>query len=783
MSSELCLKVRERLLMDTSWKFHWGDLAAPPVKDHGGTYGAAKAGAARGAASPDYDDSKWPTVNLPHDWAVEGGFDPGQNVDHGFLARGIGWYRRKFRLDEQDNGKCIALEFDGVLTHCTVWLNGHLLHRNWCGYTGFRVDISDVASHGDQLNTLAVRVDANAFEGWWYEGAGIYRHVWLVKTWPVHVAQWGVWVNPVKVSETEWETRIETTVENAGFEEATFEVVSTVLAPGGSIVGTVRSEATLPGRRSVTLRQVLPVSAPDLWSLEARNLYTAKTEILSGGAVIDDYLTTFGYRTIRFDADHGFFLNETPLKLKGTCNHQDHAGVGAAVPDSIHEFRIRRLKEMGSNAYRCAHNPPASELLDSCDRLGMLVMDENRNFGSSPEILDQLRTMILRDRNHPSIILWSLFNEEPLQGTVVGEKMARTMARLVKELDPSRPITAAMNSGILDDAGVANVVDVMGINYSQPSYDPFHQKRPAKPIVSSENDCAFSTRGVYETSERTKYFDSYDRHHAPWGECARKSWKEIASRSFVSGIFIWTGFDYRGEPSPYEWPCISSHWGIMDTCGFAKDSFYLHKALWTEEPVIHILPHWNWPGLEGKGIKVMCFTNCEIVELFLNGRSLGPRPVDPYEQIEWEVPYEPGRLKAVGLKAGKAVSKTIETTGPAIELRLLPDRESVRADGEDALPVTVSTVDEQGRFVPTANCRVAFAIAGPGRIIGVGNGDPTCHEPDKGLSRSVFNGLCQVIVQADAEAGQIVLSASSPGLRPATLHIQCQDCARRPFVP
>jgi beta-galactosidase len=511
-----------------------------------------------------------------------------------------------------------------------------------------------------------------------------------------------------------------------------------------------------------------------------------RTELRIDDVVVDDCVTTFGYRTIHFDADEGFFLNEKPLKLLGTCNHQDHAGVGVAVPDSIHEFRIRRLKDIGTNAYRCAHNPPAPEFLDACDRLGMLVIDENRNFGSSPQHMEQLAAMVKRDRNHPSVILWSICNEESIQGTPVAANIARAMQAKAKQLDPSRPVTAAVSGGILNDDCIASVMEVVGINYQPQLYDPFHAKHPNVPLVASETECALSTRGAYQTSTEKYTFASYDEEKAFWGQTVRHTWREVSKRKFVAGLFTWTGFDYRGEPSPHGWPCVNTHWGILDTCGFEKDSFYLHKAFFTREPFVHVLPHWNWPGSEGAEIRVMVCTNCESVELVLNGRSLGRKQVDPVDMAEWNVKYEPGELKAIAFRADEPVATTsAQTTGPAaaLGLEIHPSAaSSLPADGEFALPLTVFATDAQGRRSPVAEDHVTFSISGPGIILGVGNGDPTCHEPDKASARSLFRGLAQVIVQTTSEPGQIVLRASARGLQPAELKLTTTPAPGRPSV-
>ena len=776
----------ERLSLDRAWRFHLGDIPMPVIKGHGSSYSNAKAGKAWGAAAPDYDDNGWRVLDLPHDWAVEGPFDPDANISQGYRPRGVAWYRRCLRLEPADRGRALELQFDGVATHCTVWLNGTVVQRNWCGYTGFSIDLTPFATYGDQLNNIAIRVDAEPMEGWWYEGAGIYRHTWLSKRSPVHIVTDGVYANPVKKENGRWELPVEATLDNIGKESAPVEVGVELLDPQGKVVAQASTKAEVKPFEDAVASVILNVAQPQLWSVDAPVLYKVRTFLKCDGTQVDERVTHCGFRTIRFDADKGFFLNDQPLKIKGTCNHQDAAGVGVAVPDSIWDFRIRRLKAMGSNAYRCAHNPPAPEFLEACDRLGMLVMDENRNFNSSPEYVRQLEWMVRRDRNHPSVILWSVFNEEPMQGTEQGYEMVRRMAAAVKRLDTTRPVTAAMSGGSGSPINVSLAVDVVGFNYQQGSYDGFHKAHPHQPITSSEDTSSYMTRGVYEEDKKSSMADSYDVGAAPWGATHRNAWKAIASRPFVAGGFVWTGFDYRGEPQKFSWPSVSSVFGCMDTCGFPKAAYYMHQAAWIENrPVLQIVPHWNWPGREGQPIKVMVLSNVEKVELFLNGKSLGEKIVDKLEGGEWEVPYAPGKLEAVASNDGKETARsTVETTGEPVALKLVPDRDSLAGDGADAQPVTVCAVDAQGREVPTASLPVTFAISGPGAIIGQGNGDNTSHEPEKGNHRRLFNGLAQVTVQAQRDqAGTIVLTAQAEGLKPAEIRIASRAVAALPAVP
>lgn len=777
--------VRERLSMDKDWSFHLGEVPYQLGKSHHEVYTFAKAGGIQGPAGMEWNDNEWETVQLPHDWSYKQDFDRVNGVpSSGYKPRGIGWYRKKFKLDEADNGKQLLLEFDGIASKSTIYFNGSVLKRHVTGYTSFAVDISDYAHYGDRPNLLAVKVDAAEPEGWWYEGAGIYRHVWLTKKSAVHIDYRGVWVRPEKVRETEWMTHVETTLENEAEQTTAFTLHTTIKDAHDQIVTEVYSSGTIDAYSKAVMVQGLPIRDPQLWDVDAPHLYSLHSELMINETLVDCTTTAYGYRTIRICPDQGFFLNERPLKLKGTCNHQDHAGVGVAVPDGLQEYRIRRLKDMGSNAYRSAHHNPTPELLDVCDRLGMLVMDENRNFDSSTEGLSQLEDMVTRDRNHPCVIMYSLFNEEPLQSTPNGRKMFKRMYRTVKRLDPDRPVIGAMNGGVMEDEGAADVMDITGINYMEWSYDKFKQKHPNQPMIGSETISAFSTRGEYKNDTVRQIFDSYDQEKAPWGATARDGWKAIATRDYMMGTFVWTGFDYRGEPTPYEWPSISTHFGIMDTCGFPKDAYYLYQAFWLDEPVLHMVPHWNWQGQEGKPIRIMTHTNCDEVVLYVNGRQIGKKSIDIYEQAEWEVPYEQGTVRMEGYRDGELVKVTeVETTEEAATLQLVPQKLALNGDGRDAIAVNVHAIDAAGRFVPTDQRKVTFKVSGSGRILGVGNGDPNGHEADDATERSLFNGCCQVILQSEVGYEDIVLHAKADGMEEVRLNILINEVSEAPYVP
>jgi beta-galactosidase len=738
---------RERLLLDFNWRFAFGH-ATDRARDFDAgenffTY-LAKAGNGAGAAAADFDDRGWRTLNLPHDWAVEIPFDGRGSASHGYKAIGknfpeasVGWYRKTFSLSAADLGRRITLEFDGVFRDSQVWVNGFYLGREASGYTSFGYDLTDYLNYGGN-NTIAVRVDASLEEGWFYEGAGIYRHVWLTKTAPLHVAKWGTFVT-TEVKDNSADVTVNVTVNNDGTNAASFTIDQDILDAAGQLIvnagfKTLRLRAGETGNYSSTLT----VRDPKLWSLESPYLYKLVTSVRQGNTVVDDrYETPFGIRTLRWDANQGFFLNGRRVELKGTCDHQDHAGVGVAVPDELNIFRLQQLKKMGSNAIRTSHNAPTPELLDACDRLGMLVMDENREYGINPQQLDALKQLILRDRNHPSVILWSLGNEEwAIEGNEKGTRVTQTMQTFAQRLDPTRRFTVGISGGWGYGSSVS--IDVMGFNYythgdgRDTGNDRYHAKFPDKPSVATEDASTFSTRGIYLEDRGHQHLTAYDTNKLDWNLTAEESWSHYAERPYVAGLFQWTGFDYRGEETPFYWPAISSQFGILDTCGFPKDNFYYYQAWWSDHPVLHLLPHWNWPGREGQEINVWAHSNCEEVELFLNGQSQGRQAMKKNSHLEWKVKYAPGTLLARGYNGGKEIlTEKVETTGAPVAIQLTPHRATVKADGEDVAVITAQVNDAQGRMVPTAANPIVFEITGPGKIIGVGNGDPSSHEPDQ----------------------------------------------------
>ncbi|WP_457072146.1 beta-galactosidase GalA [Hymenobacter sp. UYAg731] len=735
---------REHLLMDFGWRFAYGHPSdAKQDFDNGTGYFSylAKTGYGDGAAAPGFDDRSWRQLDLPHDWAVEQPFDEKASFSHGFKAIGrpfpnasVGWYRKSFTVPATDLGRRISIEFDGAFRNAIVWVNGHYLGTEPSGYHGFQYDISDYLNYDGRDNVVAVRVDATMEEGWFYEGAGIYRHVWMSKTAPVHVAPNGTFVT-TQLAGNAGTVTAQATIANGSTTAQTFDVVQDIVDAAGKTVATGHvAQLRLAGaaQQDVTVR--LPVAGPQLWSLESPYLYTLVTRVRQGGKEVDQYKTRFGMRTIRFDANEGFFLNGKHVKLTGTNNHQDHAGVGTAMPDALQTWRIAQLKSFGCNAYRTSHNPPTLELLDACDRLGMLVIDENRLMGITPQHLGDLKRLMVHDRNHPSVISWSIGNEEwAIESNVLGARIGATMQAFAKTVDSTRAITAAISGGW--GQGTSSVIDVMGFNYiGQGDTDVQHAKFPHQPSMGTEEGSTHATRGVYVTDHDKHYIAAYDAKPSPKFYSIEGGWQHYAARPYLAGMFIWTGFDYRGEPTPFGWPSITSYFGMMDLCGFPKDNVWYLKSWWTTETVLHLLPHWNWKGREGQPIDVWAYSNCDEVELFLNKKSLGKQAMPKNSHLEWKVNYAPGTLEAVAYRNGKKIATdVVHTTAEASAIQLTADRPTVQATREDLSVITVQLRDKNNLPVPAANQEIIFRLSGPGRIIGVGNGDPTSMEADKYL--------------------------------------------------
>ena len=797
LATQAAVAPRERLLFDFGWKFTFGH-GTDPARDLGFGFGQgdfAKTGDFEFAKAK-FDDSKWRVLNLPHDWAVELPFvHDDEQMSHGYKPVGrrypetsVGWYRREFDVPASDQGKRVSVEFDGAFRDVIVFVNGCFVGRNNNGYAPFQFDITDFLEIGTK-NYIVARVDASFGDGWFYEGAGIYRHVWLKKTDALHLVPWESTVRSV-LNGSMAALSLATVVVNQGKDAEQAKVSWQIVDAAGRTVATAETPAqSVPIDVPVSFTATAQLENPLLWSVDGPNLYAAIATVASGPTARDAERISFGVRTAEFDAEKGFFLNGKSMKIQGTCNHQDHAGVGAALPDRLQAYRVEVLKAMGCNSVRTSHNMPTPEWVEACDRMGMTMMCETRQMSSNPEGLAQLETMIKRYRNSPSIIIWSIGNEEfTLQNEEAeeGAKIAAAMVRRCHELDPTRVVSAAVNGN--NEKGVSLPLDIIGFNYNLKMPDAFHKQNPKRALFGSETSSAISTRATYSTDKLRNTVNAYDAV-VPWGETAEDWWTFYGTRAWEAGGYAWTGFDYRGEPTPYGWPSINSQFGIVDMCGFPKDTFYYYKAWWGKELSLHVFPHWNLEGREGDEIPVWVYSNVDEVELFLNGNSLGSQKVPYLGHVQWKVKFEPGTLEARGSKDGKVVlTEKRETTGPTVAIRLTVDRTEINADGEDIAILKVEALDKEGRPVPTADNLLSFKVSGEGALLGVGNGDPNCQQSDKEPKRSLFNGLAQVIVQSTKRPGEIRVEAvkegwDGPELTPAKLSITTRPTQLRPSVP
>lgn len=778
---------RERILIDDDWRFAFGH-AADASKDFNFSIAPiySKSGKAETTAiARDFDDSSWRKLNLPHDWAVELPFVESDNFDvmaHGYKPVGglfpetsIGWYRKSFSIQPSDSGRRFTIQFDGVFRDSRVWLNGFYLGNNESGYVGQTYDITDYVDF-KKPNVLVVRVDATQYEGWFYEGAGIYRHVWLNKFANTHLGD-GFFIRS-EVTGKNAIVNVEIPVANSSYDNFQGSAIVKVKNRNGHVLVTSDPlTVNLNPSSTVTLAAALQLNEIILWSLENPYLYELEIDLSKGNQLIDRRTERFGVRTIQVDAVKGLTLNGKHIKVRGVNCHQDHAGVGSALPDYLQYYRIRLLKEMGVNAYRTSHNAPTPELLEACDSLGMLVMDETRLLNSSPEYLDQMERIVIRDRNHPSVYMWSIGNEEGyLQTNSTGKRIALTMLDRLKRIDPTRTATYAADLGNVW-TGVNEVIPVRGFNYREKFVVPYHNDHPDQPVVGTEMGSTVTTRGIYAVDSVKGYVPDQDISAPWWASTAEAWWPIAADNDWFMGGFIWTGFDYRGEPTPFKWPNVNSHFGVMDMCGFPKNIYYYYKSWWSDEDVIHISPHWNWKGQEGKVIDVWVNSNAEEVELFLNKKSLGKKAMPRNSHLKWQVPYQPGVLVAVGKRGNKKFETRMETSGPAAKLLLSVDQSSLLPDGNDATVVNVSVVDSRGRIVPDASNEIHFRLDGPGKILGGGNGDPSSHEQDvasnpHSYQRKLFGGRAQIIVQSLPQNGVIQIKASSNELTNGIATIQ-----------
>ena len=792
--------VRKTIRLDKGWRFAFGH-AADPAKDFGcGTeyfnyLTKASSIHNEGPYTAKFDDAAWQEVQIPHDWVTTLPYALEASHSHGYKTVGwkypetsVGWYRKTIVIPNDDLGKRLMLRFDGIFRNARVWFNGFYMGTDPSGYATQVYDITPYIKYGDE-NLICVRADASLEEGWFYEGAGIYRDVWLEKMAEVSVAPFGTFVRAdLQKKPGAAVLSVRTEVTNSGLETQHYTVDIRLLdAEGREVVyGKDNYPSNLKAKDTKGQECMLIVKEPHLWSPDDPYLYQVEHIVKVDDKVTDVYTTTIGIRDIRFDAEQGFLLNGKPLKLKGVNMHQDHAGVGTAIPDALQAWRIRQLKAFGCNAYRASHNPMTPALLDICDREGILVIDENRLMGINEEHLRLLERMIKRDRNHPSIILWSDGNEEwGLENTIQGTRVAEAMREYTKLFDPTRPSTVANAGG----TELIKGLDVVGFNYIvQNDVDNRKKAHPDWKIVGTEETTGCGTRGVYfvgdckspttgEVGRMVSMNRDTTHHHVE--NVIERGWQFYAERPWAAGLFYWTGFDYRGEPNPLKYPAHDSEFGILDYCGFPKDEAYYLKAWWTDEPTLHIFPHWNLQGHEGEEIDLWAYSNCDEVELIVNGKKLGRQPMPKNGHLKWRAVFQPGRVVAYGYKNGKRImTQTIETTKPACQTMLKADHTELTADGRDVAVITVEVQDKKGRVVPDACPVLTFTLEGEGRILGAGNGDPMFpgqdHPSDdncREFTIPAFNGLAQVLIQSTPTPSALVLRCQSDGLKTGSINI------------
>lgn len=777
----------------------------------------------------DFNDSNWRQLNLPHDWGIEGLFKQEYPGETGKLPWwGKAWYRKHFKVGAEDQGKQIYLDVDGAMAYATVWLNGQFVGGWPYGYASWRVDLTPYIKVGGE-NVLAIRLDNPQNSSRWYPGGGIYRNVWLVKTAPLHVGHWGTYITTPEVKDDSATVDIKTTIDNRGKADADAKLTVAIYdtdAKGEKSATPVASLTTdklaVAAGGSQTADSQIKIANPKLWGVDSPHLYHAVCTVESGGQVTDVYETPFGVRTIQFTTDNGFLLNGKRVPINGVCDHHDLGAFGSALNTRALQRQLEILREMGCNAIRTSHNPPAPELLDLADQMGFLVMDESFDCWAAGKTRNDYhllfpdwhekdwRAELRRDRNHPSIIIWSIGNEIHEQGSPAGHQIAAALQEITHEEDPTRPVSAACNDQRAGYNGFQKYVDVFGYNYKPTEYGHFRSANPGIPLYGSETASCISTRGEYffpVSNDKSKgegdfQMSSYDLYAPRWATPPDAEFKGQEEFPFVAGEFVWTGFDYIGEPTPYggdatillnftdpaekeamaaelkergkiQVPSRSSYFGIIDLAGFKKDRFYLYQSVWRPDfPMAHILPHWNWPDRVGQVTPVHVYTSGDEAELFLNGKSLGRKKKGQYEyRLRWDdVKYEPGELHVVAYKNGKQWAEdTMKTTGAAAKMTLQPDRATIHADGADLSFVTVSIADKDGQMVPRSKNLVKFEVTGPGEIAAVDNGDPTSFEPFQASERKAFNGLCLVIIRSKpGEAGKISLKANSDGLESAT---------------
>ena len=741
----------------------------------------------------------WKTLNLPQDWSIEGKFDEKSPAGHsgGDLTGGLGWYKKTFKVALENKDKMTSIIFDGVYRNSQVWINGHFLGKRPNGYIGFQYDLSPYLNYGEKNNEIIVKVDnSKQPNSRWYSGSGIFRNVWLETTNKLYVDQWGTYITTPKVTKESASVHLENTLKNQNTSSKS-AVITTTIFKNGAKVTLVSQNITIAANANQIENQDIIIKNPVLWSVEKPELYTAITEVSVDSKIIDQYKTNFGIRNFKFDVDKGFILNGKQVKIKGVCMHHDLGPLGSAINTRAIERQLEILKEMGVNGIRTSHNPPAPELLDLCDKMGFIVMDEVFDMWKKSKTKydysmywDQwhakdLQDQILRDRNHPSVFIWSIGNEIPEQWDATGGTITKELAGLTRNLDATRPITSALSPATKENSIAASgALDLIGYNYAHESYAKHKEVFPGIPFIATETTSALETRGYYDAvSDTIKQWptrwdiplttgnlgntvSAYDQVQTPWGSTHEATWKVIKKYDNLSGMYIWTGFDYIGEPTPYVWPSISSYFGIVDLAGFPKDIYYMYQSEWTNKTVLHLFPHWNWKA--GQNVDLWAYyNNADEVELFLNGKSLGTKKKmgDDLHSM-WRVPFQAGTLKAVSRKNGKTVKETsIQTAGNPSKIKLTADRNTINADGNDLSFITVDITDEKGILSPNVNNEIQFSLLGNGKIVGVCSGDPVSHESYKGTKHTALNGKCFVIIQAGNKPEKLELTASANGLK------------------
>ncbi len=771
---------RKIISMNKGWKFHRGD-APGDEKLHIAGVRSTNAGILSGPAGKNYGDANWRDIDLPHDYVNEGPFGAEYDMMHGYRERPNAWYRKSFCLDESYKNKQLMLCFEGINVHCEIYFNGSLLERSFNGFQEIWVDITPRAYTDGRPNVLAVYVKSNPVQLWSYEGGGIYRNVWLYAKDHLHIARDGIYVNPRLVNEAEklWTVDMQAEVENSSYSTLSGEVFVKFSKGGKEIYSAKMGDVTAEAGRVITLNHSFDITDPLLWDIGSPNLYDVEFTVVKDGSEVDSQGCRTGFRWFSVDAE-GFYLNGRKFKINGACCHQDHGCVGIAVSENLNYFRVKKIKEMGANAYRCAHHMMDRSVYDACDELGLIVADENRFFETRADNTAALRNQVRRNRNHPSIVFWFLLNEEPLQDSEEGAAIYRALRSEVEKWDKSRLFAGGMNGYSLSGAG--QEMDISGKNYGLSQLDSLRDANPNRPIFGSENIAAWYTRGELYTNTDTCRCGDYDADSFNWSNTIQEHWNMTHDKPWFAGQFFWSGFDYRGEPQPFSWPAVIGPYGMMDVCGFEKNAFYFAKAMFESKPYIKVIPHWNHK--EGEKVKVMAVGNCEEAELFLNGKSLGKKESSLGNHASWDVVFEEGTILVNGYNNGELVAEdSVSSAGEAAKIVISPQTNAPTNNGMDVLILKIAVTDKHGITVPSADNMLRFEVRGDGKLLGISNGDPVCPELDSAADHTVFHGLCQCIVSVDKGAEDLKVTVSGEGLKSAEYTADIRQCDDVEFMP